>query len=55
MQIIFDTPYRPDFIEELEIRNLRIGFRRRGRQPLRHRRRIDVRERRGHVRVVTLV
>ncbi|APG94889.1 amylo-alpha-1,6-glucosidase (plasmid) [Sinorhizobium americanum] len=55
MQITFDTPYLPGFIEELEIRNLQIGSgsvdvaaNRSGTSVV-----IDVLERRGHVRVVT--
>ncbi|AFL49898.1 amylo-alpha-1,6-glucosidase [Sinorhizobium fredii] len=57
MQITFDTPYLPDFIEELEIGNLQIGSgsvdvaaNRSGTRVV-----IDVIERRGHVRVVTLI
>ncbi|WP_157785535.1 hypothetical protein [Sinorhizobium fredii] len=56
MQITFDTLDLPDFIEELEIRNLRIGSASVDvARPLRHSVVIDVLERRGDVRVVTLV
>ncbi|WEX73871.1 amylo-alpha-1,6-glucosidase [Sinorhizobium numidicum] len=57
MQITFDTPFLPDFLDELEIKNLGIGLGsvdvaayRSGSRVM-----IDVLERRGSVRVVTLI